>query len=457
LATQELIAEAGQCHRLAAALPRYCAKIPLYLPWLDAAACSDPLLAPQQLGSFPFITKQDIRRNFPQNFLGTEGNLDDLLEREILELEHTSGTSEQRTALLLPKGWWAQQETRALNLNPVVAALLQEYPEPRRVTLSSPVCSGDVCYTGVPSRNERIVGNTLFLSLSRYPFLWRESDLARMTAETLEWAPLFLDLDPVYGVVFARYCEQHGVRFPSVRFVICSYEFLSIVHRRILERVFRVPVFNLYGSTETGHLLMEDGRGNMRASLETAFLELIEPGCDRFPATPAASFQGAGELIVTTLTNEFMPLVRYRIGDIVECRPGTSCTSYAVHGRVINSFLGPESRRVTTREVDQCFDAIDGIAHYQLIQRGEGPWRLRFVPDRAAPAPRDLRTLQDRLREVLSLAEPPALEAADAILPESSGKFRLGYPSSAATPERQGQPGSPSRETGEACISAPGG
>ena len=127
-----------------------------------------------------------------------------------------------------------------------------------------------------------------------------------MAAEISDWSPQFLDVDPVHGVRFALYCEQHGIKFPSLKFILCSYEFVSVVHRKILARVFGVPVFNLYGSTETGHLLMENERGEMKPSYDTAFLEIVN-----------ADARGIGELVVTTLTNDYMPLLRYRIGDLV--------------------------------------------------------------------------------------------------------------------------------------------
>ena len=168
--------------------------------------------------------------------------------------------------------------------------------------------AGTSVTTGVPSRADRVVGNALFVSLSRYPFLWSEAELARMAAETVEWQPQFLDVDPVYGVVFALYCERRGIRLPSLRFILASYEFVSVVHRRILERVFGVPVFNLYGSTETGHLLMED-----EARRDAA--QPTKPPCWKCWQRLTNRRR---ELAVTTLTNDFMPLIRYRIGDLVE-------------------------------------------------------------------------------------------------------------------------------------------
>jgi len=128
-----------------------------------------------------------------------------------------------------------------------------------------------------------------------------------MASETLQWAPDFLDVDPVHGMWFALYCERNKIQFPSLRFIISSYEYTSVIHRRIMERVFGVPVINLYGSSETGHLLIQNGGDELIPSPETAYLELID-----------ANFQGVGELLVTTRTNQYLPLIRYEIGDLAE-------------------------------------------------------------------------------------------------------------------------------------------
>jgi len=315
----------------------------------------------------------------------------------------------------------AEQEKRALELNRIVAEVLAANPDPRRVNLSSPSCSSEICYTGVPSHDERIVGNALFLSLSRFPFLWSNAELNRMVEEAIDWQPGFLDVDPVYGVVFARFCEQHGIRLPSLSFILCSYEYVSVVHRRILERVFGVPVFNLYGSTETGHLLMEDISGVMRPSLETAVLELVDTNAN-----------GIGELAVTTLTNDFMPLIRYRIGDLVEREEKPCGTRYILHGRKVDAFLNSAEGLVTTRHLDQCFVGIEGVAHYQIIQSSNAQWLLRIVPDRGGPTPKTMLELHSR---VMGLVQPKAglkIELTDLLMPESSGKFRLGYPARAA-------------------------
>jgi phenylacetate-CoA ligase len=425
LATQELIHEAALPHRLGRVLPRWLREVPLYQNVGDPPRQGDETISLADLRRLPLITKQDIRRDFPRNFLRPGVELDELLDQDVVELEHTSGTSEERTPLLLGRGWWAEQEERALRLNPFVAKVLDEFPSARRVTISSPVCSGDIRYTGVPSRADRVVGNALFVSLSRYPFLWSEAELARMAAEAVDWQPQFLDVDPVYGVLFARYCERQGIRLPSLRFIIASYEFVSAAHRRVLERVFGVPVFNLYGSTETGHLLMEVARGQMRPSLETALLEVLDTDA-----------QGISELAVTTLTNDFMPLIRYRIGDLVEQQRRPYHTNYIVHGRVKDAFLTADGRRITTWQVDQCVAELPSLLHYQLSQRGDDTWLLRFVPDLARPTSDEVAELRRRLAQLLEAGDKLELQQTDLLVPESSGKFRLGYPASpeGATP-----------------------
>jgi phenylacetate-CoA ligase len=176
-------------------------------------------------------------------------------------------------------------------------------------------------------------------------------------------------------------------------------------------------VFNLYGSTETGHLLMETGRGEMRPSLETALLEVLN-----------IDGHGIGELAVTTLTNDFMPLIRYRIGDLVERHERPYRTNYLVHGRAADAFVVPDGRRVTTWQIDQCLADVPGFAHYQLCERAGGEWLLRFVPDVTAPSAAEIGELRQRVTRLLGASGELVVQQTDLLVPESSGKFRLGYP-----------------------------
>ena len=403
LATPELIDVATPLSRLDELLPRW-REIPLY----------QNLPAKLELSELPIITKRELAQDFPHNFLRAGQNLEALLAAKQVELEYTSGTSDERTPVLFGRGWWNEQEARVLRLNPFVARVLNENPTARRATITPPVCNGLVCFSNWHSQSARTVDNTLYANLARIPFVLSEVELARMAGEITAWAPQFLDLDPVHGAWFALYCERKGIRFPSLRFNLCSYEFVSVVHRRIIERVFGVPVFNLYGSTEAGHLVMENERGEMTPSHENAFYEVVAP-----------DERGIGDLIVTTWTNEFMPLLRYRTGDLAQRGGPASVPHFLIHGRARDGWLRQDGRRVTTLDIDQCFSGISGIAHYQLRQTGPEDGQLQFVPDRVVPSAEDLALLTSHLGELLQLPHRIVPELVEKLPPLASGKFRL--------------------------------
>ena len=404
LATPEILSEAAQPARVEEFLPRW-RELPIY----QTAHASD-------FSRLPLITKNELRKNFPNNFLRAGQSLDAMLESKTVELEHTSGSSEERTAVLFGRGWWNEQEARVLRLNSFIAQILEAHPHARRATLVPPVCNGLVCFSNFTSKAARTVGATRFVNQARIPFLVTEAEFARMAEEILEWSPVFLDLDPVHGMWFALYCERNGIKikFPSVKFILASYEFVSVVHRKILQRVFGVPVYNFYGSTETGHLLMENERGEMKASLENVFYETVN-----------SDERGVGDLVVTTLTNEIMPLVRYRIGDLVERIELPYTTNYLIHGRVCDALLGRDGRRVTTLEIDGCFSDIAGIAHYQLRQNEAGDCELQFIADQEAPGAEMLKHVTERIKNLLQLKHKISISAVEKLPPLTSGKFRL--------------------------------
>jgi phenylacetate-coenzyme A ligase PaaK-like adenylate-forming protein len=123
-----------------------------------------------------------------------------------------------------------------------------------------------------------------------------------------------------------------------------------------------------------------------------------------------------------------MPLIRYRIGDLAERHERPYYTSYVLHGRAKDAFAASDGRRVTTWQLDQCLANLAGIAHYQLCERAGGEWLLRFVPDNTAPRPEDIAELRQRLERLLGVGGKLAVQQTDLLVPESSGKFRLGYP-----------------------------
>jgi len=381
-------------------------EVPFYnrADWQAARAVPSPGLT-----DLPRITKGELRAHSPHDFLPRGIDLQQLEQTGAIEEESTSGTSGASVRVIFSRTWWAEQEARALHRHPLIGALLNADPGARRAVFTTPGCSGVSCFARWLNVEQRTQGATLFVNQTRIPFTLPEEKLAQMAAETVRWAPTFLDVDPVHGAWFALYCERQGLRFPSLRFILTSYEYTSVVHRRILERVFGVPVINLYGSSETGHLLIDHPEGGMTPSPETALLEVAD-----------ADDQGIGQLLVTTLTNAYLPLIRYEIGDHVERRGDR----WLVHGRRRDSLRSNAGRLLTTRQVDACFEDQGGIAHYQLRQAAEGSAHLALLAETPGTGlTAQQATLVVRLSALLGM--PVTSDLVDLITPEDSGKFRL--------------------------------
>jgi phenylacetate-CoA ligase len=191
------------------------------------------------------------------------------------------------------------------------------------------------------------------------------------------------------------------------------------LHKRILERVFNVPVYNLYGSTETGHLTMEQGSGEMVPSTKVALLDVINED-DR----------GIGELVVSTLTNDYMPLLNYRIGDLVERRSSvaTGRTTYILHGRAPDSLKSPDGRRITTRDIDQCFVGAEGLLHYRLHETTPGSFLLTFITEGTKDIKAIIRAASQKLEQLIQPSRKIESKQVKFLLPEGSGKFVFNYP-----------------------------
>lgn len=392
--------------KLPGCIRKQVATAPFYRTPVWQAALADP---DRRLVDFPRLSKKDLRENSPLGFLSSDLDLKALQRDGSIEEESTSGTSGASVQVVFGKTWWAEQELRALQLNPFIASVIEKSLTAKRAVFTTPGCSGVSCFARWLNIEQRTLGSTLFVNQSRIPFTLATAKMRQMAEETLQWAPSFLDVDPVHGAWFALYCEQHGLRFPSLRFILTSYEYTSFVHRRIMARVFGVPLINLYGSSETGHLLIEQTDGSMTASTETAQLEIVDVNRDR-----------VGQLLATTLTNPFLPLIRYEIGDYAEQLDG----GIQIHGRVRDALKNSVGEIVTTRQIDQAFSGMEGIAHYQLRQADDGSAELTLLPERPGDALlAQSSTLSRSLGQILD--GPISTQVSPLIAPEDSGKFRL--------------------------------
>ena len=120
---------------------------------------------------------------------------------------------------------------------------------------------------------------------------------------------------PIELLLFARKAIRLGRRpgsdFPSLRACLVNGEPLSAGKRQFIERLWGARVYQDYGSTETNSLAGECDAGALHLWEDRFFFELVDP------RSGISRRAGAGELVVTSLRRQAMPLVRFRTGDVV--------------------------------------------------------------------------------------------------------------------------------------------
>ncbi|OAR26374.1 hypothetical protein A8W25_13220 [Streptomyces sp. ERV7] len=141
---------------------------------------------------------------------------------------------------------------------------------------------------------------------------------------------------PVELMLFARRALAAGLDpaedFPDLRAAVVNGEVLSPAKKRFLENLWSITLYPDYGSTETTTLGGACRAGALHLWSERFRFEVLDP------ATGSCAPHGTGELVVTSYHRRAMPIVRYRMGDIVtvtdaSCPCGSDRPQVRVHGR----------------------------------------------------------------------------------------------------------------------------
>ncbi|MBS1517291.1 MAG: phenylacetate--CoA ligase family protein [Bacteroidetes bacterium] len=128
----------------------------------------------------------------------------------------------------------------------------------------------------------------------------------------------------VYGytnsiVLFARYLNRKNISLkkecPSLKVCICTSENCSEEDKMIIEKAFKIPVINEYGTSEVDLIAFEDLSGKWLLSNENVFIEILDEDGNNLTSG------GEGRIVLTALHNKAMPFIRYEIGDRAVIEP----------------------------------------------------------------------------------------------------------------------------------------
>ena len=263
--------------------------------------------------------------------------------------------------------------------------------------------------------------NILYLSTFDLSTERMESYLAQLK----RFRPAVLTGYPSALEQFARFCRGKDTKGIGLRAVVTSGEELFGHQRELIEEAFSVPVFNRYGSREFSNVAHEcEVHRGLHVFSDLYFVEVVDE--DGEPVAPGET----GELVITDLTNFYMPFVRYRTGDLAvqsdrlcECGRGLPLIE-KIEGRRLDVVRTPSGQVVGGFFWTWLSRAVPGIARFQIEQQ-----RLDGIIFRLVPGPEwkdDYKgVLEEKIKDNCGKDFNVAFIITDDILLTASGKVRI--------------------------------
>jgi len=192
----------------------------------------------------------------------------------------------------------------------------------------------------------------------------------------LEWLqrenPDYLLTHPTIAHRLADQALTHGIALPRLKQVATISEILRPATREICRAAWNVPVVDMYTTREAGYLALQcPDHEHYHVQSEGVLVEILDD-----EGQPCEAGQ-LGRVVVTTLHNFAMPLVRYDIGDYAEVGPPCPC------GRglpVLTRILGRKQNMLTMPSGEARWPLLSSsniaallslapIRQYQFVQR----------------------------------------------------------------------------------------
>ncbi len=223
----------------------------------------------------------------------------------------------------------------------------------------------------------------------------------------------------------AKFLARENVAVRPQSAMLVSAGTLYPFMREQIESVFQCRVFDRYGCRELGDIACQCGElQGLHVAPWGNYIEVVDDEGRRVPNGVE------GEILVTSLTNFAMPLIRYRIGDrgILSTR-GCTCGR---PGQILERIVGRHSdtfrRRDGTLIEPGYFVGLtygkEWIAKQQVIQKSESLIVYRMVPSGLPHAQAELDEIAAGAKRLMGDDCEIRFEFVDDIESTPSGKYR---------------------------------
>lgn len=225
----------------------------------------------------------------------------------------------------------------------------------------------------------------------------------------------------------ARFAEREKLNVIPQSAVITSAGALYPFMREKIEQVFQCKVYNRYGSREVGDVACErPGQDGLWVAPWGNYVEIVD---EKGIPVPDGT---EGEILVTSLSNYAMPLIRYRIGDRGLLAPCPDSDT-GKGGQILQDVTGRISDVIRTKDGNTVSTHYFGallmsfhkwIGKYQVIQKNFSSLIIKVVKLDEDDHQADINEIRAKTRLAMGDDCEVIFEVVDDIPASSSGKYR---------------------------------
>lgn len=342
-----------QLKRLQELVSKVYNKVGFYKTKLEEARVSaEDIKSLDDIKKLPFTRKVDLRDNYPFNLLAVPLN-------EVQEIHASSGTTGKPTVVAYTKNdikLWGKLMARCI---------VSAGGSPQDVIQNS---YGYGLFTG----GLGVHYGALELGATIVPT--SVGGTKRQLQLMKDFGTTFLTCTPSYSLYMAEEAANMGIDIKSdlkLKIALCGAEPWTEEIRMEIEDIWNIFACDIYGLSEI------IGPGVANECPEKAGLHIF---ADHFlpeiinPETGEHVAEGEdGELVITTLTKEALPLIRYKTGDIVSinyetCACGRTLPRISkIKGRT-DDMLVIRGINVFPSQIESVLLSVEGVApHYQMV------------------------------------------------------------------------------------------
>ncbi len=278
----------------------------------EAGISADSVKSLDDVKKLPFTKKQDLRQGYPFGFLAVPLS-------QVVRIHTTSGTTGKPTVVAYTRGdldHWADLIARNMTMIGITG------DDVFQNMVNYGMFTGGL---GFHYGAERI-GMTVIPSAT--------GNTKRQIEMIHDFGVTVIHCTPSYAMHLAEAAEELGVSLDHLKTGIFGAEPWSETMRRELERKLGVTAYDSYGLSELygpGVAFECTERDGLHIWHDCYLVEIIDPH------TGEQLGDGErGELVVTPLVKEAMPLVRYRTGDVtMKLEDGCLCGRYQKIARIM--------------------------------------------------------------------------------------------------------------------------